>query len=94
MALHMMLNSTGMGPFSKGMIGVVFISGKFWICLASLYILVSGSVATCVESMVLPSGSISSMVFVHLTVSIVGVSLLAKCIFAPKYAIDKLLLKR
>ena len=53
-----------------------------------------GSVATCIESMVLASNSLSSMVCVHITGAIFGVAILAKCMFAPESAIAKLSLVR
>ena len=49
----------------------------------------SGSVVTCVHYMVLAPISLASMIFVHVTRDIVGVSLLDKCIFAPDSAIFK-----
>ena len=42
--------------------------------------------------MLLPSGSISSMVYAHLTGAIVVVDIFAKCVFVREYDITKLLL--
>ena len=75
------------------MSGALLIAAKILICLGFLDRPVSGSVATCSDSMVLPYVSRSSMVCTHLTGDIVGVSLLAKCMLAPGFAIAKLLLK-
>ena len=66
----------------KDMSGAVLIAGKTWIFLASLDSSGNGSVATCFDYMESPYGSLSSMVFVHVTGAIVGVSLLAKFMFA------------
>ena len=63
------------------------------IFLASLYSPVSGSVAECVESMVLSSGSLASMVCAHLTRGIVGVALLEIFMLSPEYAIAEFFLR-
>ena len=48
------------------MSGDIFIYGKMKIFLDSLDITVSGKVATYVDSMVIPSGSLDSMISFHL----------------------------
>ena len=74
--------------------GDFFIAGEMWIFLDSLDSTGGGSVVTYIESMVLPSTSLSSMVCVHITGDIFGVAILAKCMFAPDSDIAKLSLVR
>ena len=57
------------------------------ICLDYLDSPVSGSVAECVDSMVLSYGSLASMVCAHLTGDIVGVVLLENFMSSPESAI-------
>ena len=77
----------------KDISGDAFVSGKMLIFLDSLDSPVISKVATCVDSVVMPSGSFSSMVCSHLTGSIVGVSLLEKCMLAPEAVISMFVLK-
>ena len=67
---------------------VVLTVGTLWIRLASLVSPDSGSVATCDNSMVMPSGSLAVMFFYIVTAIIFGVSLFDKWILSPEYVID------
>ena len=64
--------------------GDVYIFGKIWICLACLLRTSSWSVAIYVDSIVIPSGSLASISFSKITVDIVRVACLDRCIFAPE----------
>ena len=63
-----------------------------WICLDSLLIPGSWSVAICVDSVVLPYGSLAVISLSIITGDIVRVACLARCIFAPESAIVSMLL--
>ena len=54
--------------------GDVCILGKMWICLSRLLIPGSWSVAICVNSIVLPSGSLDFISLSIITVAVVGVA--------------------
>ena len=71
----------------------VFIAGKILIFLDYLDSPDSGVVAACFDYVVIPYFSLSYIVSAHLTGSIVGVSLLYKCNFAPESTIAELLLE-
>ena len=49
----------------------------------------SESVAVCVDSIVLPSGSLALISFYIITGAILGVACPARCIFAPESAISR-----
>ena len=72
--------------------GDAYIFGEMWMCLSSLLRLCSWSVYICVKSIVLPSGSLASVSLSIITGAILGVACLARCIFAPEYAIASMLL--
>ena len=63
--------------------GAIFISGKMWFLLASSGSPVSGNFATCIDSMVLPFGSMDTMVFLFFYGSVVGNAVFTKCILSP-----------
>ena len=67
--------------------GSVCILGKMWICIACLLISGRWSVSICIDSIVLLSGSLGFISFYIITGAILGVDLLARCIFAPESAI-------
>ena len=71
--------------------GDVCISGKIWIFLACLLRPDNWSVALCVESIVLPYGSLDFIQFSIITGAVLGVDYFARCIFAPASAIDSIL---
>ena len=70
----------------------VCIFGKMWICISSLLIPGSWSVAICVDSIVLPYGSLALISFTIIIGGIVGVIFFARCIFAPESEIASMLL--
>ena len=63
-----------------------------WIYLDSLIRPGSWSVAICVESIVLPSGSLDLILFSIITGAIVSVDCFDRCIFAPESVISRMLL--
>ena len=63
-----------------------------WICLTCLLRPGSWIVAICVDSIVLPSGSLDFISFSIITGAIVGVAYFSGCIFAPESAIACMLL--
>ena len=71
--------------------GSVCIYGKIWICIDSLIIPGSWSVAICVESIVPPYCSLDFISLSIITGAIVGVACLARCIFAPESVISSML---
>ena len=71
--------------------GAVYIFGKMWICLASLLRPGSLSVAICVDSIVLTSGSLAFILLSIVTGAILGVACLAMCIFVQKSTIASML---
>ena len=62
-----------------------------WICLTCLLIPGIWSVAVCVDSVVIPSGSLDFISFSIITGAIVWVACLARCIFAPESVISSTL---
>ena len=64
-----------------------------WIFLDSLDSSVISKVSKYVYSMVLKYGSLDSMLCSNLTIAIMGVSILEKCVLDPEYDIDRLVLK-
>ena len=70
--------------------GDVYIFGKMWICLACLLRRGSCSFSICVDSLVLPYGSLDFILFSIFTGSIVGAACLARCIFAPESVISSM----
>ena len=71
--------------------GAVYIFGKMCICLACFLRPRIWCVAICVDSIVLPSGSLAFILCSIFTGAIVGVACLARCIFAPESAIASML---
>ena len=65
--------------------------GKMWICLSILLIPGSWSVAICVNTIVLPYGSLDLISLSIIKGAIVGVSYLDRCIFAPEHEISRML---
>ena len=62
-----------------------------WICIASLLIPGIWNVAVCVDSIVLPSGSLAFISVSIITGAIVVVVCRARCIFVPESAIASML---
>ena len=62
-----------------------------WICLDSLLRPGSWSVDICVDSIVLPYGSLGFISLSIITWIIVGVVCLARCVFAPESVIASIL---
>ena len=62
-----------------------------WIYLACFLRPGIWSVAMCVESIVLSSGSLDFISFYIIAGAIGGVTCLARCIFAPEYEINSML---
>ena len=71
--------------------GAVWIFGKIWICLISVFRPGIWSVDICVYSIVLPYGSLVFILISIIIGAIVGVSCIARCIFAPESAISSML---
>ena len=71
--------------------GVVCILGKMWICLACLLRHCIFSAAICVDSIVIPYGSLAFISFSMITGAIVGVACFSRCILAPESDIASML---
>ena len=65
--------------------GAVFIVVNMWIFFDFIYSHASVNVSTCMDSIVLPSGSLSDMVCLHLSGGILVYDLLTKFVFWPQF---------